>query len=335
MKKRAINIKRTIALLAGPLAAVGAFDFLSKNDRRVYPSQATGLTSGGGFFSKTLCLAIAALFLPGCASNLQSPDFFTRPRLPLQTRLSAPRKHELVRGQLVVHSDFEMPGNHRLLDDLIARRSDLSRKLSLPTSDEAIHVYLFEDAEQYDAFMRVRRPNALPTRAGFQESDTRLEVYAYWGDRVAEDLRHEVMHGYIHSVVPNAPLWLDEGLAEYFEVPRGTGGLNKAHIRWLVFHLSKGDWRPDLARLERLTPLEGMSRADYAEAWAWVHYLLQSEDPAQRELLGNHLRHLRQHGSSEPLSRQLAGIDQMSCDGLIMHIQRLAAESSAESPASE
>lgn len=246
--------------------------------------------------------------------------------MPLQARLTAPRKHTVTRGQLVVHSDFELPNNHRLLDDLIARSADLSRELSLPSSDEPIHVYLFEDAQQYNSFIRLRRPNAPSTRAFFQETDTRLQVYAYWGDRVAEDLRHEVMHGYIHSVVPNTPLWLDEGLAEYFEVPRGTDGLNRAHVVWLAQHLREGDWRPDLARLERLAPADGMTRADYAEAWAWVHFLLQAKDRTRRELLGIHLRRLRQHGSSEPISLALARIDQRASDKLIMHIQRLAAE---------
>ena len=67
-------------------------------------------------------------------------------------------------------------------------------------------------------------PSVPSRRAFFLETDTRLAVYAHWSDRVAEDLRHEVAHGYLHSVVPGLPLWLDEGLAEYFEVPRGQNG---------------------------------------------------------------------------------------------------------------
>ena len=43
-------------------------------------------------------------------------------------------------------------------------------------------------------------------RAFFVESDTRLNIYAYWGDRVAEDLRHEVTHGYLHAMVPHSAL---------------------------------------------------------------------------------------------------------------------------------
>ena len=61
-------------------------------------------------------------------------------------------------------------------------------------------------------------------RAFFVETDTQLSVYAQWGDRVAEDLRHEVTHGYLHAVVPNVPLWIDEGLAEFLRgSARSTG----------------------------------------------------------------------------------------------------------------
>ncbi|GIT30210.1 MAG: hypothetical protein Ct9H300mP1_22560 [Planctomycetaceae bacterium] len=42
-----------------------------------------------------------------------------------------------------------------------------------------------------------------------------------------EDLRHEFTHGVLHSSLKRVPLWLDEGLAEYFEVvgPK-PGGVN-------------------------------------------------------------------------------------------------------------
>ncbi len=138
-------------------------------------------------------------------------------------------------------------------------------------------------------------------RAFFVESDTRLAVYAHWGDRVAEDLRHEVAHGYLHSVVQNLPLWLDEGLAEYFEVPRGNRGLNRPHVDELVTLLKQGRWQPNIRRLEGLkTPAE-MTQIDYAESWAWVHWLLETE-PARRELLQNYLAQLRRDGATPPLS---------------------------------
>ncbi len=49
---------------------------------------------------------------------------------------------------------------------------------------------------------RANIPSFPARRAFFVETDTRLAVYAYWGDRIAEDLRHEVAHGYLHACVP-------------------------------------------------------------------------------------------------------------------------------------
>ena len=89
-------------------------------------------------------------------------------------------------------------------------------------------------------------------RAFFVESDTRLAIYAYWGDRVAEDLRHEVTHGYLHTMVPHLPLWMDEGLAEYFEVPRGQRGFNRPHLDLLLVAMQQQQWAPNMAKLAEL-----------------------------------------------------------------------------------
>ena len=54
-------------------------------------------------------------------------------------------------------------------------------------------------------------------------------VYTYWGNRIQQDLRHELTHAILHSVLKDVPLWLDEGLAEYFEVPHGWKGVNPSN----------------------------------------------------------------------------------------------------------
>ena len=257
-----------------------------------------------------LVVALAGLFVAGCAQ-------------PLSTRLTLPDTHILVRDQLVIHSEFPLPAHHRLLEELAARRVDLSQSLMLPVSDEPIHVYVFQTPGEFEAFMRLRHPSFPQRRAFFLETDTRLEVYAQWGDRVAEDLRHEVTHGYLHSVVPNLPLWLDEGLAEYFEVPRGQNGVNREHVAVLVERLRTDGWRGELERLEALPPDVDMTRADYAEAWAWVHFLLASH-PARRELLRDYLRDLRQHGTARPLSVGLCQLGGQPAAELATHVERLS-----------
>ena len=163
-----------------------------------------------------------------------------------------PFPHKFVREQLVLHSDFPLPEKHRLIDALNMQRESLCEKLALAPTDEPIHVYLFADDVSYYDYLKYHYPGFPLRRAIFVETDVELSVYAHWGDHVAEDLRHEVAHGYLHAAVPNLPLWLDEGLAEYFEVGRGQRGLNRPHVEFLAAQAEIASWKPNLAKLEQL-----------------------------------------------------------------------------------
>ena len=196
-------------------------------------------------------------------------------------RVSLPSQQEVVRGQLVIHSDFHLPEHHRLVDELNRQRTDISRELKLPVSNEPIHVYLFKNEEEYHQYMVDSNPRFPNRRAFFVKNDEGLNVYAYWGARVAEDLRHEVTHGYLHSNLPEIPLWLDEGIAEYFEVGRGKGGFNSPHAVHLAKLHERSQWQPDLARLESITSVKAMTQTDYAESWLWIHFLLSGDQSTQ------------------------------------------------------
>jgi hypothetical protein len=128
----------------------------------------------------------------------------------------------------------------------------------------------------------VHHPNLPRRRAFFVETDTRLSVYAYWGDRVAEDLRHEVVHGYLHAVVPHLPLWLDEGLAEYFEVPRGLSGL----WAWVHYLLETSPRHQQLLRDHLQALIKSTPHAPLSDE-------LERLDPRCAERLAEHLALLR------------------------------------------
>src|SRR4029078_10796938 len=101
--------------------------------------------------------------------------------------LALPCRNVIVLDQLFVYSDFGLPPRHRLLDEVAAQRGELFQRLNLPASDEPVYVYLFESEERFNAFIKSQYPDFPARRAFFVESDTRLAVYAHWGDRVAED----------------------------------------------------------------------------------------------------------------------------------------------------
>jgi len=248
----------------------------------------------------SLFALVAASLLGGCAHLAINAVGSTSGDLP--------DRSEVVAGQLVIHADFPIAGQHRLVRDLETLRTDVSQELGLPVSDEPVHLYLFEDTARYDAFTAKHFPNFPVRRAFFVETYTTLSVFAPWQDRIAEDLRHETTHGYVHAVVPTVPLWLDEGIAEYFELPRGEQGAHRDHIAHLNGRLLEGTWRIDMARLESLTSPGELSQDHYAEAWCWVHWLLRTT-PARRKLLEEYLDDLRRDGQTAPLSVRLVRLE--------------------------
>jgi hypothetical protein len=245
-------------------------------------------------------LAFVILALAGCSGL--SPFASSRRARDVA---ALPTTYELSAGQLVFRSNFVVPDGHRLVRELTEERDDVCQTLGLPCSNEPITVFLFRDAKTYSECLAQNFPTVPTRRAFFLESDTQLAVYAHWSDRVAEDLRHEVAHGYLHAVAPGLPLWLDEGLAEYFEVSRTQAGLNRPHLDLLTDLSQHNGWRPNLARLEHLNDIAQMDQQSYAEAWAWVYFMLEG-GPERRQVLTDYLTELRsKRGPVEPISRLL------------------------------
>lgn len=239
--------------------------------------------------------------------------------------VSAPAHTEIAAGQLVIHADFPLARRHRIVRELEQLRVDVSDRLSLPISDEPIHLYLFEHRERYEAYAAATFPGFPARRAFFVKTETSLSVYAHWQDRIAEDLRHETTHGYLHAVEGDIPLWLDEGIAEYFELPRSDGQVHLEHVDRLAGKLLEGTWQPDLQRLEASVDAGLLTQDHYAEAWCWVHWLLETSAD-RRALLEDYLTDLRRDPATPPLSTRLArsegGLAAASAD-LVDHVLQL------------
>jgi len=188
----------------------------------------------------------------------------------------------LTTNALRFHTDFALANEHPLIGELGEQKRRLAAVtgLTFSTAKIPIDVYLFRNRDSFDNFTAQSNAAFASRRAFFVKSDTMLNVYAVWGDRVAEDLRHEITHGYLHSVAPSLPLWIDEGLAEYFEVGPGTGGLNWAHVQHLIETFEQETWTPSLGRMESLYDPTKLTQTDYAEAWLWTHFLLSEDSTA-------------------------------------------------------
>lgn len=236
-----------------------------------------------------------------------------------------PGKHQFRVSQYVFRSDFEVQRDLPIFRELANLREQVYRELQLPGADNLVQVFLFEDRDHYDRFMQVKYPD-LPKRRAFFVAQPRpggqedLLVYTYWGDRINEDLRHELTHALLHSVLKDVPLWLDEGLAENFEVAPEWKGVNHKHLDQLRH--GDGVFKPNLDRLEGLTQVQDMSPAEYREAWAWVHLMLHDR-PEAKVVLTNYLQQLRKTSNPGTLAPRLSAIYPSPNEALSQHLARL------------
>ena len=209
------------------------------------------------------------------------------------TVMELPARHSVQMEKLLVLSDFRLPRAHPLIAELQRMRTTVRDQLELPEQRDEVVVYLFETEAAYRRYLETTWPGLPWRRAYFVGTPRELSVYTFWGERIQEDLRHEYTHGILHSCLNHVPLWLDEGLAEYFEVSESARTpVNRRYVRELTLAIANG-WRPDLPRLEAMTEFSQMQRADYQEAWGWVHFLLHAS-PETRHVLVDYLNRLRQ-----------------------------------------
>ena len=128
----------------------------------------------------------------------------------------------------------------------------------------------------------------------------------------------EENHALLHSVLRDVPLWLDEGLAEYFELQPERQGINAQHLDHLR-HNPNGPFQPNLARLEALEQVKQMTPAEYREAWAWVHLMLRSRPEGRSVLLG-YLHQLRTNPNPGPVQPRLAAVYPALEETLVKHL---------------
>jgi hypothetical protein len=262
--------------------------------------------------------------LAGC--SLFKAGFTSSDKTEKDPALALPGKHSCRVSQYVFYYDFELKKDNPLFQELSALRDQVYKELQLPTASSLIQVYLFEDREHYERYMLTKYPE-LPKRRAFFVAQPHgvggedLLVYTYWGDRVQQDLRHELTHALLHSVLKAVPLWLDEGLAEYYELAPDRPGTDQTHLEQIRRGSTDG-FKPDLARLEGLTEVEQMNPAEYREAWAWVHLLLRDK-PDARAVLLDYLQQLRTNPKPGPMQPRLAEVFPALDEALDHHLTRL------------
>jgi hypothetical protein len=207
-------------------------------------------------------------------------------------------------GPFVCRADFSLNDVDPLLTELTRLQDDLTLALNIPPAKDSIQIYLFHDRRTYEAYLSRYFPNVPFRRAIYIKGGGPGMVFAFRSPQFEVDLRHECTHALLHASLNNLPLWLDEGLAVYFELPaklRAGDSPNLAAVR-------RGAWLgmvPDIEHLEKCNELSQMGKVEYRDSWAWVFYMLHGPTEAHEELM-QYLRDLQTQNTREPLNNRLA-----------------------------
>jgi len=206
-------------------------------------------------------------------------------------------------GPYVCHADFRLDRGAGLLNELMQLQRDLTQTLGMRLGAEPIHLFLFGRERTYQNYVQQYFPHVPYRRALFIKERGPGMVFAFSSKELDVDLRHESTHAILHAALPMVPLWLDEGLAEYFEVPPADRAYRNPHlpkVKWGSFlHTTK-----PLKTLEDIGRLEEMDASAYRHAWAWVHFMLHGPPAAQDELTC-YLNDIQSHTPPGQLSNRL------------------------------
>jgi tetratricopeptide (TPR) repeat protein len=148
-------------------------------------------------------------------------------------------------------------------------------------SDEPLRVFLFSGQAGYLAYAEDLLGDQPDGTAGLYSPI--LKQLLVWNlpnhDEMRATIRHEGFHQYFDQRLPGAPLWLNEGLAEYFEFVEMKRGRPLPGIPAQQHVLSLLDWQTKWLDVAQLTTMGhgefyGSTANTQAQSWALVHWLL-------------------------------------------------------------
>jgi Flp pilus assembly protein TadD len=235
---------------------------------------------------KSLTLLAAALWaLAAPAQGLPSPK---DPWIEVRTASFTLFSEAGERKTKEIGEDLE-----RLRDALSQLSPGLALSSPIPT-----YIFVFRNAPSFQPYQRTY--NGKPLDSGGYFLGRQLANYvAINGDQHGDEkviIYHEYLHYLMHNNLAALPLWMNEGLAEYystFQADRNEARIGlpvPEHVFWLRQHtfipfatlFAVDEHAPEYNETDRRGGF-------YAESWALVHYLI-SGNPERRRQASEYLR---------------------------------------------
>lgn len=199
----------------------------------------------------------------------------------------------------------------RHMDALFVQYDKRFRGLS-KKSIERMPLYLFQTEQQYDRFLQEHDIDASHSGGMFFVTHT-LQGLATWIDqrsrrKTFEVLQHEGFHQFAwYAIGPELPVWLNEGLAQYFEhavldedgrmslgltsrprIERVKDAIKQNNILSIntLSHITSEQWANVLRRHPDKANLL------YAQSWSLAYFLIHGDDGKHQPQLIDYLKRL-------------------------------------------
>lgn len=224
-------------------------------------------------------------------------------------------------GPFQIQSTFSLAKYEKLFNELPDLQRELTRTLGVPPTTTPVYVYLFTDEAQYRSYIERHFPQVPYRPALFVLEGGSPGVYTFEKSDLDIDLRHECTHALLHGALPVVPLWLDEGLAKYFEAPPARRAFDHPY-----FDDSKWKWSLRLGMVRSIESLENrdnlsdMDAADYRYSWAWVHFMMHGPEAGHQTLV-RYLGCYQQSTPPEKMSVMLAAAVPHPTEKMIQHFK--------------
>lgn len=241
----------------------------------------------------------------------------------------------LAAGEFQIYSNASERETREIATNLLRMREALGKVTRLNVrSPRPTYVFVFRNERSFAPYRDAifGRKNA-SISGGFLSGRLAnfivMDAMATAGvDRI---IYHELTHYFVRNTTAGLPLWLDEGLAEYYSTFSVNGDKVSIgrpvheHVRWLreqpllplARHFAVGHRSPEYSESTR-------QGSFYAQSWALVHYFLAG-DGTRRQQLAKFLAELRAGKSNEDASRAAFGSDYTALeDALRAYVRRPA-----------
>jgi hypothetical protein len=207
-------------------------------------------------------------------------------------------------GQFAIHSTVAQEKFEAFLPALAGLPIEMRNSLGIAITEEPIHVVVLESREALDQYAQKIMPSAPSRRALYIRHRGPGLVLTYFHPQWINDLRHECTHALLDASKMRLPVWLDEGMAEYFETLDDTPVCHASHLPAVQTQIRYGQVS-DLERLEQMDPNTPLTAKDYRDAWSVVALMLNASQET-KSVYCNYLQDMQQQRAAGLLSHRIA-----------------------------